>query len=258
MPGKSTATPSQRMLKRLLYPTYISLSKGIGKRAIHWITHGHFSRRTRINHYLRKTSNRFLQVGGGRYRLKNWLNGDIIDGDIYLNARRRLPFPDACLDRVFAEHFIEHIKFNDAEYFLTELNRVLRPGARIRFATPDLEKIVEIYEDRNPHVSLKDAMDRHAVNHRRQVPSRTHFVNDIFRLWGHQFIYDFETLKQTLEKAGFTEVKRQTFGESCDPFLKNLERHADVEWMKVGFQLIVEGIKPKAANKNTHTGNSYE
>lgn len=201
-----------------------------------------------VSSYLRSTQTCLLQIGGGRHLLRGWLNGDIIAGDIYLNARQKLPLANESFDRVFAEHFIEHIQFRDAEVLFSELHRVLKPGGRIRFATPDLEKIVALYEDRNPHVSLRKAMDRHEVNHSRQLPSRAHFLNDLFRLWGHRFIYDFETLEKTLHTSGFTQVQRQSFGDSNDPLFKNLERHADVEWMKEGFQLIIESSKPEAGS----------
>ena len=50
-------------------------------------------------------------------------------------------------------------------------------------------------------------------------------INNFFRSWGHQFIYDFKVLCRTLEEAGFKEVSRCEVGESRDPHLQNLESH---------------------------------
>ena len=58
-----------------------------------------------------------LQVGGGLHTLPGWLNGDLFNGDIYLDARRPLPLPDDSVRLIFAEQFIEHITLGDARKF---------------------------------------------------------------------------------------------------------------------------------------------
>jgi len=44
-------------------------------------------------------------------------------------------------------------------------------------------------------------------------------VNRIFRDHGHQFIWDYETLRLALLRAGFANVKKRAFGEGADPKL---------------------------------------
>jgi hypothetical protein len=44
-------------------------------------------------------------------------------------------------------------------------------------------------------------------------------VNRIFRDHGHQFMWDYETLRLALLRCGFTNVERCSFGKGADPKL---------------------------------------
>lgn len=223
--------------------------RGSIRRFIHWLFAGHIVKSLRIQKWLQGTQPKYLQVGGGCHLKTDdgWLNGDIIDGEIYLDAGHRLPFPDESIDVVFTEQFIEHLSQQDALCFLNEAYRVLKVGGIIRQSTPDLGKLVTIYEDRNELVSLSAVISRHMRNHRNvdvtAEATACQFINDMFRLWGHQFIYDKEALKSAVEQAGFGEFCWVSFGGSNHCFLINLERHADEEWMKNGFVMVCEASK---------------
>jgi hypothetical protein len=45
----------------------------------------------------------------------------------------------------------------------------------------------------------------------------------VVREWGHQFIYDPETLRRTLELAGFTMVQEFKIGDKTDPVFETAE-----------------------------------
>lgn len=222
-----------------------SFSKGKSKQILHFVCKGHLFRKYRINKYLylKRSIVKKMQVGGGYHVKQNWINGDLIEGDIYLNAKKTLPFPDSSIDIIFAEQFIEHLSFGDGSEFLKECLRVLKKGGKIRLSTPDLKLLISTYEDRNPNVSLERAMERHKNNHNKGLTTACHFLNDFFRLWGHSFIYDEDTLRLQLKSFGFSNIIRKKFGCSEDKNFSNLERHADVEWMKNAFQLILEAEK---------------
>ncbi|MDR8393381.1 methyltransferase domain-containing protein [Aliifodinibius sp. S!AR15-10] len=160
-----------------------------------------------------------------------------------MNATKKMPFPDYSVDYIFAEQFIEHITLDDGKYFINESYRILKNGGVLRLATPDLFLLYQIYLDQNDMVSQKEVVERHKNNHNPDVMNTCHFNNDMFRLWGHQFIYDYSTLEKVLHLAGFKEVNRLSFGESSIDELSNLERHADTEWMKNVFQIILEAKK---------------
>jgi predicted SAM-dependent methyltransferase len=227
----------------------IPLIKKIPNQQKFWLRYGHFIKQRRIHKWLQREHTKCLQVGGGIHIKsgQEWLNGDLIAGDIYLDATKQLPFPDNSLDVIFTEQFFEHLSQQDGLYFLSETYRVLKPGGILRQSTPDLEGLVAVYQDQNKFVSRSEAVARHIRNHRKNTPyaksTGCQFINDVFRLWGHKFIYDQDTLKAITKEAGFQKFQWVNFGESENPFLTNLERHASVEWMKNAFVMIYEAEK---------------
>jgi hypothetical protein len=50
-------------------------------------------------------------------------------------------------------------------------------------------------------------------------------VNNMFRNFGHKFVYDEQTLRHALQASGFVDVEMCGVGESRDPRLVGLERH---------------------------------
>lgn len=229
--------------RQLLRSLYVSSKRGVLKRIYHFICHGHLFRKYHIRKYMQGKSSRKLQIGGGLHTLEGWINADLIAGDIYFNAAKKFPFPAESVDLIFAEQFIEHLDFEEGLLCLRECYRVLKKGGNIRLSTPDLEALCSLYENQNPDVDLNIAMDRHRTQHNKELTTSCHFLNDFFRLWNHSFIYDEKTLRMRMDEVGFSNISRHKFGCSNEKALAALERHADVEWMKNAFQLILEAEK---------------
>lgn len=190
-----------------------------------------------------------LHVGCGKYNLPDWINGDIdTRADVYLGATKRLPFKNNEIDFIFCEHFIEHLSRKEAEFFLKECFRVLEKNRVMRVSTPDLELLVKTYLDENPFVRVSQVIERHKtmniVKARNEKNiTKCEWLNDKMRAWEHKFIYDFETLTKILKECGFSRIKKCKFGESEHKELRNLEKHADVKWMKTAEPLILEAEK---------------
>lgn len=211
-----------------------------------WLRRSHLIRKWYIRKWLNNTgSPRILQVGGGEYSIPGALNGDIIDGDVYIDATKNLPLPSESIDYIFTEQFIEHLSFREGKHFTREAHRVLKPGGVIRQATPSLQGLIDVYKNQNEHVSQHAAIERHVSNHEEIVSGdrAAHFLNDFFQLWGHEFIYDRETLWLLHSEAGFDSLEWKKFGCSSHEPLSGRERHADLEWMKDAFCLICEASK---------------
>jgi predicted SAM-dependent methyltransferase len=190
-----------------------------------------FGRRKRIDDYLRTHSERKLQLGTGANPYPGWLNTDIHDfrrrGEVvYLDATEPFPLPDESFDLVFSEHMIEHLTYADGQHCLRECHRVLRSGGRIRVATPSLDQLITLYD--REQSDLQRRYIRWSIDSFQggAVPNIAGFVvNNFFRDWGHEFIYDRETLRHALESVGFVDVEQWPVGESGDPRLVGLERH---------------------------------
>jgi len=218
---------SWKIFRRIYNAIRLSMGKGNMRRAWQYSARGHICRSLRISRYLRDDSVKKLQIGGGYHTLNGWINGDLIAGDIYLNATKRFPFPTGSFDFVFSEQFIEHLDFENGLFCLMECHRVLKNGGKIRLSTPDMEKLCLLYKDEIPGSDLAIAMARHKKHHNRGLTTACHFLNDFFRLWGHSFLYDEETLRRQMEKAGFENVCRQKYGDSDSAPLMDKEQHID-------------------------------
>jgi SAM-dependent methyltransferase len=61
----------------------------------------------------------------------------------------RLPFPDNAFDCVISDYVLEHV--DKPWVFLSEVNRVMKPGARFFFRTPNIYHYVPLVSMATPH-----------------------------------------------------------------------------------------------------------
>jgi len=148
-----------------------------------------------------------LHVGCGPVHLDGWINIDVRRYpavDYILDVRDGIPFRD--LKFIFAEHFLEHLPFWEAQRFLNDCRAALAADGVLRLSTPNLDWVHRTQYDR---ADVNDCFR----------------LNQSFRGWGHQFLYNAQTLTAVLRRAGFERVDFVTYGESAHPELHGLERH---------------------------------
>jgi predicted SAM-dependent methyltransferase len=182
-----------------------------------------------IAEYLRQNRVRKLQIGAGDSDAAGWLNTDIEPNgnQAYLDATKTMPFADASLHYIFGEHVVEHLTYNDGLIFLKESHRVLAPGGKVRLVTPNLLRLVAMFQEDDPE-------QRQIVSH--YIPRKLAFhfwpdtpdpacfiLNNEMHTWGHQFLYTPTMLRASFEKAGFKEIQQYAADETDDPALKGLE-----------------------------------
>jgi predicted SAM-dependent methyltransferase len=205
----------------------------------------------RIEAYLRDHVVRLLQLGTGGNVYEGWLNTDVVDFKrkneiVYLDARKPFPLPSESFDAVFSEHMLEHLTYEDGLSCLRESCRVLRPGGRIRIATPSIDRLIRLYDAEQSELQrryVRWSVDSFVDGTGAYLPGFV--LNNFFRDWGHRFIYDTQTLPHALETAGFVDVEEQRIGESDDPRLAGLERHLETTAEFNELETIVfEGRRP--------------
>ncbi|HYU26139.1 MAG TPA: methyltransferase domain-containing protein [Thermoanaerobaculia bacterium] len=169
-----------------------------------------------------------LHLGCGPQALPGWVNIDnrrYPGVDKVRDVRKGLPYKDVSF--VFAEHFIEHLAYDEALKLMRESRRVLRDDGVLRLSTPNLDWVWVT------HYRLEAPDD--------QQVAACFYLNRAFRGWGHQFLYNERTLAATLRDAGFANVKRVAYGESEHPELRGLERHEkSTDYGELSHILIVE------------------
>lgn len=77
-----------------------------------------------------------------------WTNIDMVSSNKNVLAhdlKKGIPFPNASFDLVYHSHVLEHIPKSEADTFITECIRVLKPGGILRIVVPDLEQIALNY-----------------------------------------------------------------------------------------------------------------
>lgn len=141
----------------------------------------------------------------------HWLPGVPMCWD----ATKGLPFADNWLAGVFTEHMMEHVPIEAGYCLVAELFRVIQPAGVVRIVVPSLEIYARKYVEAISG-GLDDMPTRPTVNGD-YTPAIS--VNEIFNDWGHRFIYDFDTLKLMLGKAGFVDIRRRAYLEGSDPKL---------------------------------------
>jgi predicted SAM-dependent methyltransferase len=180
-----------------------------------------------IRSYLEGSTVRKLQIGVGANVRKGWLNTDIspVNPDIvFMDATARMPFDDNVFDYVFCEHMIEHIPYLAGRGMLEECRRVLKPGGRIRVCTPDLAKIVRLYD--NAKTPTEEAYVTWSIQEfvpEADATDPTFTINNFMRNWGHQFIYNEAIMERALLHAGFSDIVKCELGASDHPALQGLE-----------------------------------
>ena len=203
--------------------------------------------------YLRRHPTAKLNIGCGNNLLHGWLNTEysapLRPGVLFLDARRPFPMPDASFDYVFSEHMIEHIPLSSGAHMLRECHRILKPGGRIRIATPRLEFLMELMT--GPAAVHRAYADYHYADLEEEPSVRTpaRILNDYHRRWGHEFVYDEPTLRLLLERAGFEKVKVMPLNVSDDTNLRGIENDGRMpEGMLALTTIVIEAEKRRRSS----------
>lgn len=135
-------------------------------------------------------------------------------------------FSDGTVEAIYASHVLEHLTLEDMRKALSNLCRMLRAGGTIRLIVPDLaeraRRYVESSAANNP--SAAEEFLRSCYLGRESRPrGAVGRVRDIFGASHHLWMWDDPSMRRELERAGFVEIRRASFGDSKDPMFKAVE-----------------------------------
>lgn len=174
-----------------------------------------------------------LQIGAGHHLLEGWFNTDInlvVPGVLWLDTSQPFPIADHSFAYVMSEHHIEHIAYQQGVNMLQESFRVLKPGGKIRISTPDLGGYIKIYTTKVKTPQQQEYINlirEHFMPWAEQDDSGIFVLNNAFRNWEHQFLFDEALLNQVLNQVGFVNVVRKGPWESDDEHLRQIENRGD-------------------------------
>jgi len=128
-------------------------------------------------------------------------------GLYFHDLRRGLPFNDNSVDVIYHSHFLEHLYKEDAEKFLKECYRILKPGGLMRVVVPDLEVVLEMFKDGDKEKILESYF----------------FKPYEYIFSGHKYMYDFAMLKKELDGVVFKEIVKQSCSVGACPNTNSLD-----------------------------------
>jgi SAM-dependent methyltransferase len=163
-----------------------------------------------------------------------------------------LPFGDDSVSAIYGAHVLEHLYLNDARKLLSECQRVLRKGGVLRLVVPDLHAMTESYLNKkngcgihSSHNCLPaDELNEKLGFRSAAAPSGNIFFR-LYSVWKdfhhHKWMYDADSLRSYMERAGFEEVREKRYLESEIPGIEEVEQASRVV---EGAGICVEGKKP--------------
>ena len=164
----------------------------------------------------------YLDVGCGTNIHDNFINLDWAWHpriDLCWDIRRGIPLPSHSLFGIFSEHALEHLMPTDAERFIGECRRTLRPDGRLRIVVPDAELWLTRYADR-----VRGLTNLLFPYEQEPVGEPMASINGVFYIGravtaGHCCMYDFGLLRALLVRCGFTRISRAEFRSGADATL---------------------------------------
>jgi predicted SAM-dependent methyltransferase len=195
-----------------------------------------------------------LNMGCTSYFVENWLNIGLFPEDsgfpygvlkkvgnsyvLHFDLRNDLPIREDSVHYIYASHFIEHLSLEEGMAFLKRCYKLMRKGALIRLTCPDLQLWVEKY-----YANEMDFFNKFysiAQSYPNLKTKGEIFVGQ-FHGWEHRWLYDFQSIEDILERAGFSNIDRKKPFESLIPDIEKLEPNSEARLMETLYAEAVKG-----------------
>ena len=131
-----------------------------------------------------------------------------------LDVKKGLPFSDGTVNTIFSSHMLEHMGFADASFVVKECYRCLCTGGVIRIIVPDLYQIARKYLD----LVTADPKEEHSKKFLQDLNMQEGTHRGIWKLFGkifghsrHSYMYDQWSLRDLLEKYGFSQIEKKSY-----------------------------------------------
>jgi len=182
-----------------------------------------------------------LEVGCGEYQQPGYVHLDVrqLKGiDVVCDfGKERLPFQNNEFEEILSNHSIEHVSWRKVGHVIAEWHRVLQPGGRVFFRTPDLRFICETYlAGKTTPEHPNDEGFVTGTYGQKVTPAWWAniklFAGQDYDGNTHYFAFDFDMAKSLLEKYGFERVTRLDVDPKFSPG-----------------ELQIEAFKPQAMEK---------
>jgi predicted SAM-dependent methyltransferase len=131
--------------------------------------------------------------------------GDIVTG---------LPLKDSSVRLLYCSHVLEHLSLADLRQTLSNCHRMLSEGGVFRMVLPDLEILIDEYRRSSLPSRSETFIRATLMGMEQRNRSLRGLVESFMGNSRHLWLWDYSGLEAELSKAGFTSIRRATFGDS--------------------------------------------
>jgi predicted SAM-dependent methyltransferase len=140
--------------------------------------------------------------------------GDIVAG---------LPLaPNSC-KAIYCSHVLEHLPLDDLRVALQNTYQYLEPGGILRFVLPDLEYFAREYLKSDKVEAALCFMQDTGLGKKTRTRGLNRLFREVFGNSAHLWMWDFKSMSHELHQVGFVGIRRAEFGDSKEPFFKDVE-----------------------------------
>ena len=139
--------------------------------------------------------------------------GDIVKG---------LPVADNSCKAVYCSHVLEHLCLEDFRQALKNTFRILEPQGIFRLVAPDLAQMVKSYSDDHSKQAAITFMTASGLVREQRKRGLQGLLFEWLGNSVHRWMWDYDSMANELEEAGFVAIRRAEFGDGSDPMFKEV------------------------------------
>ena len=134
-----------------------------------------------------------------------------------------LPIPKDSVKAVYCPHILEHLALEDFRKSLKNTHDILIRGGCFRLVLPDLEFHIKNYINNSSADAASFFMRETSLGKEKRNRGFSGFLRDWIGNSQHFWMWDYKSIFQELENAGFTDIKRANYGDAKDIMFKEVE-----------------------------------
>lgn len=191
-------------------------------------------------------SHEYVQYGCGYSAPANWRNFDASPtlrferipfiGKLYTKNDSRFPqnaeygdivtglsVPDNSIKCVYCSHILEHLSLEEFRQAIKNTYTMLKHGGCFRLVLPDLEFSIKKYLSDSSVDAASSFMKETSLGKEHRSRGMKEFIKEWIGNSQHLWMWDYKSITQELEKTGFTNVRRASFGDAEDVMFNEVE-----------------------------------
>jgi len=164
--------------------------------------------------------------------LKNQLNTRFPENVLYGDILKGLPLENESCDALYSSHTLEHLSLEDLRLALKNVYVLLKPDGIFRCVLPDLEWAAKTYIENlsaNKQTASIDFLNETLLGERNRKRGLKAIASSILGNSKHLWMWDYLSLSNELEEAGFRNIRRCAFNDSKDPMFEHVESEGRFE-----------------------------